>query len=86
MSFGSQSRVCAKACYYPLRRIRQIRKYVDDEAVRSIVYAFVTSRLDYCNDLYANSSVSTRQRLQRVQNCAARLVADAARRVISSAP
>jgi len=76
MSFDSQSRSCAKACYYHLRRIWQIRKYVDDEAVRSLVHAFVTSRLDYCNSLYAYSSVSTCQRLQRVQNCAARLVAD----------
>ena len=35
---------CAKACYYHLRRIRQIRKYVDDEAIRSLVHAFVPSR------------------------------------------
>jgi len=35
---------CAKACYYHLRRIRQIRKYVDDEAIRSLVHAFVQSR------------------------------------------
>ena len=39
MSFDSQSRSCAKACYYDLRRIRQVRKYVDDEAVRSLVHA-----------------------------------------------
>jgi len=47
------------------------------------VHAFVTSRLDYCNSLYAYSSVSTCQRLQRVQNCAAHLVADAPRRASS---
>jgi len=47
------------------------------------VHAFVTSHLDYCNSLYAYSSVSTRQRLQRVQSCAARLVADAPRRASS---
>jgi len=38
---------------------------------------------DYCNSLCAHSSVSTRQRLQRVQNCAARLVADAPHRASS---
>jgi len=47
------------------------------------VHAFVASCLDYCNSLYANSSVSTHERLQRVQNCAARLVADAPRRASS---
>ena len=31
-------------------------------------------RLDYCNSLYAHCNVSTRQRLQRVQNRAARLI------------
>jgi len=36
-----------------------------------------------CPGPYAYSSVSTRQRLQRVQNCAARLVADAPRRTSS---
>jgi len=80
---SSASLVPVRRSYYHLRRIRQIRKYVDDEAVRSLVHAFVTSRPDYCNNLYAYSSVSTRQRLQRVQNCAARLVADAPRRALS---
>ena len=55
----------------------QIERYVDDDAVRHLVHAFVTSRLDYCNSLYANCNKSTRQRLRRVQNCAARLVMDA---------
>jgi len=32
------------------------------------------SRLDYCNGLLANCSVSVRQRFQRIQNCAVRLV------------
>jgi len=55
----------------------RVAQYGVDEAVRSLVHAFATSRLDYCNSLYAYSSVSTRQRLQHVQNCAACLVADA---------
>ena len=46
-------------------------------------HAFVASRLDYCNSLYAYSSVSTRQRLQRVQNSAARVVPDAPHRASS---
>jgi len=45
--------------------------------VRSLVHAFITSRLDYCNSMYAHCHISTRQRLQRVQNRAARLVLSA---------
>ena len=48
----------------------------------SDVLSMHLSRL-ICNSLYANSSVSTCPRLQRVQNCAARLVADAPRRASS---
>jgi len=43
MSFDSQSRSCAKACYYHLRHIQQITKYIDDESVKSLVHAFFAS-------------------------------------------
>ena len=74
-----QARICVKTCYYQLRRIKQIRRYVDQDCLRSLVHAhaFITSRLDYCNSLYAHCNVSTQQRLQRVQNRAARLVLNA---------
>jgi len=54
--------------------IRQIRRFIDDRSLRLLVHAFVTSRLDYSNGLLANCSVSVRQRFQRIENCAARLV------------
>ncbi len=38
------------------------------------VYAFVLSRLDYCNSLYCGMSKSQIARLQLVQNAAARLL------------
>jgi len=61
--------------FYHLRRIRQIRRFIDWSVIAiTLVHAFVTSRLDYCNGLLANCSVSVRQRFQRIQNCAARLV------------
>jgi len=63
-----------KICYYHLRRINQIKRYVDQDCLRSLVHAFIKSRLDYCNILYGHCNVSTRQRLQRVQHRAARLV------------
>ena len=33
------------------RGILQIRRHVDDDCLRSLVHAFITSRLDYCNFL-----------------------------------
>ena len=63
LSFDAQARNCVKSCYYHLRRINQIKRYVDQECLRSLVHAFITSRLDYCNSMYAHCHISTRQRL-----------------------
>ena len=74
MTFDAHARACSRSCFYHLRRIRQIRRFIDDRSLRLLVHAFVTSRLDYCNGLLDNYSVSVRQRFQRIQNRAARLV------------
>ncbi len=39
-----------------------------------MIHAFITSRLDYCNSLYAGISQTALSRLQLVQNVAARLL------------
>ena len=44
------------------------------EATKTLISAFVLSRLDYCNGLYVNCPAETLDKLQRVQNNAARLV------------
>jgi len=42
--------------------------------MKTLVYAFVSSRIDYCNSILAGVSGQLLQRLQSVQNAAARLV------------
>ena len=74
LTFDVHARACSRACFYHLRLIRQVRPFLDEPAMRQLVQAFVTSRLDYCNALFANSTVAVRQRLQRIQNSAARLI------------
>ena len=44
------------------------------EAYASESIHFVTSRLDYCNSLYCGLPKREMDKLQRVQNCVARLV------------
>ena len=62
------------ACYYQLRRLRQICRRVGTEVTTQLVLALVTSRLDYCNSVLAALPQSTTEPLQRVQNTAARLI------------
>ena len=59
------------ACYYQLRRLRQIRRRVGTEVTTQLVLAVVTYRLDYCNSVLAALPQFTTEPLQRVQNTAA---------------
>ncbi len=65
----------ARACFYHIRRLKQIRRLLGPRVAASLVSAFVLSRLDYCNAILAGLPKSTIAPLQRVQNAAARLVA-----------
>ncbi len=67
------SDVCRKA-FFHLRRIALVRPYLSDSAAARLVTAFVSSRLDYCNSVLAGLPADQINRLQRIQNCAARLV------------
>jgi len=63
-------------CFYWLRQLRRVRLSLDDDAVMTLVHAFVTSRVDYCNAVLAGSPKSTTDTLQRVLNAAARLASN----------
>ena len=66
-----------RSCFFHLRRLRSVRRILGAEVTASLVSAFVTTRLDYCNSILAGLPQSTIDPLQRVQNAAARLVAGA---------
>jgi len=65
--------VCRSAYYY-LRQIRPIVQLLTVDAARTLVQAFIASRLDYCNAVLHGITDNLLQRLQSVQNAAARLV------------
>ena len=60
--------------YYHLHNIRIIRKFLSQEATCTIIHAFITSQIDYCNSLMNRLPENLLKKLQRVQNTAARLV------------
>ena len=69
-----------RSCYYHLRRLGKIRKYLTKEAANSIAIATVTSRLDYCNSTFWGIPAYEIHRLQKIQNTAARIVSNTSKR------
>ena len=67
------SKICKTSCYH-LRNIRHIRPYLTDSAAASLVHAFITSQIDYCNSLLYGLPKSVIEKLQRIQNCAVRIL------------
>ena len=67
------NKTCSSAFNY-LYNMRRIRKYLSRSVTESLVHAFITSRIDYCNSLLYGLPNSHIMKLQRIQNAAARLV------------
>ena len=64
----------ASRCFATSRQLRSIRRCIPMSVFHSLVSALVLSRLDYCNSLLINLPLTHIQRLQSVQNAAARLI------------
>ena len=71
----SLNKACS-AAFYHLHNLRRIKKYLSRDSLITLVHAFITSRLDYCNGLLFGLPKAQIAKLQRVQNPAARLILD----------
>ena len=57
-----------------IRKINSIRRYLSDTAVRTLVQSIVIARLDNSNSICIGLPMNRLQRLQLVQNSAARVI------------
>ena len=64
----------ARTCYFELRRLASIRRFLTSTATATLVSAFVFSRIDYCNSLLFGSTHDVTSHLQQIQNYAARVI------------
>ena len=64
----------SSAAFFHLHSIRRIRKYLSKENTETLINAFVSSRIDYCNSLLYGVPNCHLHKLSRVQNAAARLI------------
>ena len=65
--------VC-KSTYFHIRNLYEIRKILDQDTASLLVHALITSRLDNGNSLLYGITDKQINKLQRVQNAAARML------------
>jgi hypothetical protein len=64
----------SRSCFIKIRQKDQIRKYLTVDSTRTLINSLVTSKLDYCNLLLYGSPKYVLNKLQNVQNTAARVI------------
>ena len=70
---GYINSVCRSASF-AIRKIGKIRRYLDQASAEKLVHAFISSRLDNCNSILFGLPEKELNKLQRIQNMAARVV------------
>ena len=66
-------KICQTA-YFDLKRISSVRRFLTQDATKTLVTSYILSRLDYCNSLLMGTPNSVIQSLQKIQIFAARCV------------
>ena len=64
----------ARTYYFELRRLASICRFLTSTETATLVFAFVLSRIDYCNPLLFGSTHDVTSHLHRIQNYAARVI------------
>jgi hypothetical protein len=75
LSFKDHISNLTRVSYFHLRRLRAVRRSVSSSVFKTLVHAFVSSRIDYCNSLLIGLPKIRLIPLQSVLNAAARLIA-----------
>ncbi|KAI2645457.1 RNA-directed DNA polymerase from mobile element jockey [Labeo rohita] len=74
LTFEAHIKHLCKTSFHHHRNIARLRPTLTLRDAEKLVHAFVSSRLDYCNALLIGIPNKSIQKLQHVQNCAARIL------------
>ena len=65
----------SKTVYTEIRRLKQISNFISSKSsLQKLASSFILSRLDYCNSLFSNMPLKELNKLQKLQNYAARVI------------
>ncbi len=74
ISFENHISHVTKTAFFHLRNIAKLQNMLTVSDEEKLIHAFMTSRLDYCNALLGGCPASSINKLQIVQNAAARVL------------
>ncbi len=74
LNFQKHISSISKTAFYHLRNISKVRSFISLSDAEKLVHAFISSRLDYCNALFAGVTKQALNKLQLIQNAAARAI------------
>ena len=74
LSMSSHISNLSKSVYMEIRRIKQVSKLVSENCLKTLAVSFILSKLDYCNALFKNIQGYQIEKLQKLQNFAAKVV------------
>ena len=74
LSMDAHIKYLGRILFFQLRRIGKVRSFLSTDDANKIAISLILSRLDYCNSLPASIPDNKLNKLQRIQNHAARLV------------
>ena len=63
-----------KTCYFQIRNLSKIRKYLSKDSTKTLTHAFVSSRLDIMNSLLYDVPKTHTKKLEYIQHHAARVI------------
>ena len=74
LSIGAQITNVACLAFFHLHQAQQLAPYLSTPDLATVIHATVTSRLDFCNSLYAGLPLNLLRKPQLAQNAAARVL------------
>ena len=77
LNFDRHIQKKCQIAHMQLRNLRAIRKYLTQKSTELLVHKFVHCHIDFCNGLFTDIPAYQINKLQRVQNQAARLIMNA---------
>ena len=74
LTFNTHINHLCRTAFYHLKNISKLRPLLTLPDAEKLVHAFISSRLDYCNGLFFGIPGKSIQKLQYIQNSAARVL------------